>query len=80
MEITFRAQKMGSFCYLKVGSSLSDERIKEAILKPFDAVKDHCERIVLTMDNSSSDLNGIKVLNLIEWLLDEKLFFFAFLF
>jgi len=69
LEIDFRAQKNGSITYFQVTQSLINESTREREIKPFYAVDDHYERIILTMDKGQADLQGIKVLNLVDWLL-----------
>ena len=39
-------------------------------LKPFDKIPDHNERFLLTMDWETGSRNGVKQLNVVEWLLD----------
>ena len=69
-EVDFVAQKQDSIMYIQVSASmLSDEtRIRE--LRPLESIKDNYEKIVLSMDRTPvSDYNGIKQVNLLDFLL-----------
>lgn len=44
----------------------------EREIKPFTKINDNYEKIILTLDTfSTGNYNGIKVINVIDWLLDE---------
>jgi predicted AAA+ superfamily ATPase len=70
LEIDFRAEKNGSVSYFQVTQSLNDEKTREREIRPFYALDDHYARYVLTTDRGQSDIEGIRVINLIDWLLD----------
>lgn len=47
-----------------------DEQTKERELRPLLQIKDNYEKVILTMDKSLySSIDGIKVINIINWLL-----------
>ena len=60
--------------YYQVTRSLLDENVKTRELRSLESINDNYEKIILTMDKSiNNDYNGIKVINIIDWLLkDEK--------
>lgn len=48
-----------------------DDTTRKRELEPLQAIKDNYEKLILTTDNlfTNTDENGIKILNLSEWLL-----------
>lgn len=72
-EIDFIATKSDNKKYIQITESLKDERTRERELAPLQATKDHFEKIVLTTDVlfTGTTENGIKIINLIDWLLEE---------
>lgn len=46
--------------------------MKERKLRSLESIRDNYEKIILTIDKPiNNDYNGIKVINVIEWLLKE---------
>lgn len=72
-EIDFIATKSDNKKYIQITESLKDERTRERELAPLQATKDHFEKIVLTTDVlfTGTTEDGIKIINLIDWLLEE---------
>lgn len=72
-EIDFIATKSDNKKYIQVTESLKDEKTRERELAPLQATKDHFEKIVLTTDVlfTGTTEDGIKITNLIDWLLKE---------
>ena len=69
-EIDFVAEKPNDKVYIQVTESMQSPETRERELRPLRMISDNYEKIVLSMDRSfinSSD--GIKSLNLIDWLL-----------
>ena len=70
-EVDFVAEKPDEKIYIQVTESLLDNSVKERELRPLKAISDNYEKIVLSMDKNyiKSD-EGIKLLNIIDFLLD----------
>ena len=70
-EIDFIATKQNEKLYIQVTETMSDEKTRQRELAPLKAIKDNYEKIVLTTDTlfTNTDDDGIKILNLIDWLL-----------
>ncbi len=71
-EIDFVAEKADTRLYIQVAKSMQVPETRERELRPLRMVKDNYEKIVLSMDRSfiRSD-DGIRLLNLADWLLAE---------
>lgn len=72
-EIDFIASDPYSKLYIQVTESMKSEDVRARELRPLQSVNDNYEKIVLTLDaglNVSHE--GIKILNVIDWLLDGK--------
>lgn len=70
MEIDFTAQKMGEIEYFQVTESLIFSSTAEREIRSLDAVNDNYPKTVLSLDKIMSQPgNGIKHLNIIDWLL-----------
>lgn len=69
LEVDFRAFKGDEIIYIQVTESLNNEITREREIRPFNVIDDHYEKIILTLDKGSSNINGIKVINIIDWLL-----------
>lgn len=71
-EIDFIARKENEVSYYQVSQSVLDDKTLTRELKPFNQVKDHFPKYLLTMDELGKDdnFNGIKQLNILDWLLE----------
>ena len=70
LEIDFVAQNYDEKIYYQVSASILDENTKKRELNPFDHIPDHYEKVILTMDRTPiKDFNGIKNINIIDFLL-----------
>lgn len=70
-EVDFVAEKPGDKLYIQVTESLSSEEVRERELRPLFLIPDNYEKIILSMDRSYiQSYNGIKTLNLMDWLLN----------
>lgn len=70
-EIDFIAKKNNVYTYYQVTASLIDKQTFERELKPLTLIKDNYEKIILTLDEFTvGNYNGIKVMNVIDWLLE----------
>mgnify|MGYP004493182623 FL=1 len=69
-EIDFVAEKPNDKLYIQVTESLLSPETRERELRPLQMIPDNYEKIVLSMDrNYITSYDGIKSLNLIDWLL-----------
>ena len=69
-EIDFIAEKPNEKIYIQVTESMTSAETRERELRPLRMIPDNYEKIVLSMDrNYINSYDGIKSLNLIDWLL-----------
>lgn len=72
-EVDFVAENPNEIIYLQVSLSITDEKVKDREIRSLENIKDNYEKIILTMDKTiNQDFNGIKVMNIIDWLLLDK--------
>ncbi len=70
-EIDFVAEKPNDKLYIQVTESMQSPETRERELRALRAIPDNYEKIVLSMDRSFiTSYDGIKSINLIDWLLD----------
>lgn len=70
MEVDFVAEKPNDKLYIQVTESMQSPETRERELRPLRMIPDNYEKIVLSMDrNYINSYEGIKSLNLIDWLL-----------
>ncbi len=70
MEIDFIATKANEKVYIQVTESMATEEVRKRELKPLEKIKDNHEKIVLSLDATlDSDYEGIKSINLVNWLI-----------
>ncbi|MCD8106624.1 MAG: ATP-binding protein [Oscillospiraceae bacterium] len=70
MEIDFIATKADEKVYVQVTESMTSEEVRRRELAPLRKVKDNYEKIVLSLNTGmDSSYDGIKSLNIIDWLL-----------
>ena len=69
-EVDFIAEKPNEKLYIQVTESVVSEETRERELRPLRQIKDNYEKIILSMDrNYINSYDGIKSINLIDWLL-----------
>lgn len=69
-EVDFVTQKNGVLTYYQVTADMTNQSTFEREMTPLKNIKDNYEKIVLTLDKFSvGNYEGIKVTNLIDWLL-----------
>lgn len=69
-EIDFVAEKGEETKHIQVCHLLADENIQKREFGAFDRIKEHYERIVLSMDKTNFSQNGIRHHNIIDFLLN----------
>ena len=71
-EVDFVAENINSIKYFQVTRTLINEDVLKRELRSLESISDNYEKIILTMDKSiNKDFNGIKVVNIIDFLLEE---------
>lgn len=71
LEVDFVATKMNELIYYQVSASILDETTRARELRPLESISDNYPKYILTMDRSIfNDYAGIKVKNIIEFLLE----------
>lgn len=69
-KVDFVAEKPNDKIYIQVTESMQSPETRERELRPLRMIQDNYEKIVLSMDrNFITSYEGIKSLNLIDWLL-----------
>ena len=70
-EVDFVAQKQGILTYYQVTADMTAEETFEREMRPLRGIQDNYEKIVLTLDRFSlGNYDGIKVVNVMDWLLE----------
>lgn len=70
-EVDFVAEKPNEKLYIQVTESMATPEVRERELRPLKLINDNYEKIVLSMDRDFiNSYDGIKSLNLIDWLLN----------
>ncbi len=70
-EVDFIADPVHSPSYYQVTMSITEEKTRERELRSLRAIEDNYPKTVLTYDRPlSSDIDGIRIVNIIDWLLD----------
>lgn len=68
-EVDFVAQKSGILTYFQVTADMTAEETFNREMRPLQEIRDNYEKIVLTLDYLSvGNYEGIKVMNLMDWL------------
>lgn len=69
-EVDFIAENVETIKYYQVTKTLINDEVKKRELRSLESIQDNYEKTILTMDKTiNKDYNGIKVENIIEWLL-----------
>ncbi|MCL1805326.1 MAG: ATP-binding protein [Clostridiales bacterium] len=72
-EVDFIASNAKEKRYIQVTASMMTNEARERELRPLHAIRDHYEKVVISMDESpASDYSGIRNVNLIDFLLDSS--------
>lgn len=70
-EVDFIATKADEKIYIQVTESMTNENVRQRELNPLQKINDNYEKIVLSLDTGlDSSYEGIKSINVIEWLLE----------
>ena len=72
-EVDFVAQKQGVLHYYQVTADMTNEDTFDREIRPLQSIKDNYEKMILTMDHMTpGDYEGIKVVPLLDWLLEKN--------
>ena len=72
-EVDFVAQKQGVLHYYQVTADMTNEDTFDREIRPLQTIKDNYEKMILTMDHMTpGDYEGIKVVPLLDWLLEKN--------
>lgn len=67
-EIDFVAVRENKTEYYQVAASVLDENTLKRELEPLKQIKDNYPKFVITLDDYTGDYNGIRQVNIIDWL------------
>lgn len=70
-EIDFVCEKPNEKIYIQVTESMNNAQTRDRELRPLMMIKDNYEKLVISMDNDFVSYDGIKNVNIIDWLLEE---------
>lgn len=71
LEVDFVATKADEKIYYQVSASILDEKTRARELRPLESISDNYPKYIITMDHSIfTDYSGIKVQNIIDFLLE----------
>ena len=71
LEVDFVATKTDEKIYYQVCATIMDEKTREGELRVLEAISDNYPKYILTMDQTVfNDYSGIKVINIIDFLLE----------
>ena len=71
-EVDFIATKADDKLYVQVTESMTSEDVRKRELAPLQKISDNYEKIVLSLNTGmDSSYDGIKSINLIDWLISE---------
>lgn len=71
LEIEFVASNLKEKIYIQVSQSIMDEKTLNRELRALQSIPDNYEKIIISMDkNYALSIEGIKIKNAIEWLLE----------
>lgn len=72
LEVDFIASKPSEKIYVQVSMTMSDDKTLKRELKPLQALDDNYPKYIITKDNNTfGDIDGIKVINIIDFLLED---------
>lgn len=71
LEVDFIATKTNEKFYYQISASILNEETRIRELRPLESISDHYPKFILTMDqNIFNDFSGIKVKNIMDFLLE----------
>lgn len=71
LEVDFVTRNKEGFTrYIQVSQTVQSAATLKRELAPFDSIKDHHEKLLITMDYDTGTFNGIKKINALDWLIN----------
>jgi predicted AAA+ superfamily ATPase len=70
-EVDFAAHLGGEALYVQVSTSLNDENVRRREMSALKSISDNYPKLILTEDKGSYDDEGIRQMNIIDWLLKD---------
>lgn len=72
MEVDFIGNKPDNKIYVQVTESMAEESVRKRELLPLQKINDNYEKIILSLNTGiDSSYDGIKSVNVIDWLLEK---------
>ncbi len=72
-EVNFVAENSKGTTYFQVAYTVRDEKTLERELSALESINDHYPKFILTTDQDPEvDYNGIRKINVLDWLLGEE--------
>lgn len=72
-EVDFVVESPDEIKYYQVTQSLKEDSVRDREIRSLESIQDHYEKTILTMDRTiNKDYNGIKVKNIIDFLLEDN--------
>lgn len=69
-EVDFVAEKQGEYTYYQVTADMTAQETFEREMRPLTQIRDNYEKVILTADRLTvGNYNGIRVKNLVDWLI-----------
>ena len=73
LEVDFVAMDGKKTIYYQVSATVRDENTLKRELSSLEKISDHYQKIILTLDeNPEADYNGIRRINVLEWLIETQ--------
>ena len=73
LEVDFIATRADKKIYVQVSATIMDEKTRERELRPLLAINDQYDKMILTMDRYfTKDFEGIRIINILDFLLHEE--------
>lgn len=70
-EVDFVAEKQGELTYIQVTADMTAQETFDREMRPLTLIRDNYEKIILTADHLTvGNYNGIRVKNIVKWLLE----------
>lgn len=70
-EVDFVAENAQTIKYYQVTKTLATSEIQEREIRSLESISDNYEKVIVTMDKGiNNDYNGIKIINIIDFLLE----------